>query len=589
MLSLRSAYPLLFGVAFIFIPAAFADKAEPLSALAQMPVKEVTSFKDGHAFVLHEGSMPTDEAGNVVLDYLPAPVLGTFWPYSADKDAKLSSVVASQHKVMVPQSALNVQEFIQANPGAQVVVTELKNAGANNPSSITYDAQILGIPVRSSEELEHNSPPNSGEKLPVYGECVLLKTATGVSTVPLSKIEYVTFKGNYDSKLSREEFRNLLTLKLDWSKGQAAKNAEVGMMYLQQGIRWVPEYKINIDGNGLAHVKMQATIVNDLVDLKDVTFHLVVGVPTFSFKDNTDPIALQGAIVATLDQLQGQYRTASMLSNSIMSQAPMMRDEGAAAESSSPTVTSAEKNEDLFVYTVKHITLSKGQRMVVPVREFDLKYKDIYTIALPFTPPQEIMQQFNQNQQSEIDKLMRAPKFTHKIRLSNKADSPLTTAPALIFRNDKVICQGMMTYTAAGASSDLALTTAVDLKVTKQDKETQRVPNAVSWRNEQYGRVDLAGTLTVKNYSAQPAELEITRYILGKTGTADHDGKCDMVNIFENSDYMPNGSPYPIWWGWYSWPNWWSRFNGVGKITWHNTLKPNDDLDLSYTWSYFWR
>ena len=46
-----------------------------------MPVKEVTVFKDGHAFVLHEGAMPTDAAGNVLMDYLPSPVLGTFWPY----------------------------------------------------------------------------------------------------------------------------------------------------------------------------------------------------------------------------------------------------------------------------------------------------------------------------------------------------------------------------------------------------------------------------------------------------------------------------------------------------------------------------
>ena len=40
---------------------------------ASMPVRELTIFKDGHAFVLHEGNMPTDESGNVVLDYLPAP------------------------------------------------------------------------------------------------------------------------------------------------------------------------------------------------------------------------------------------------------------------------------------------------------------------------------------------------------------------------------------------------------------------------------------------------------------------------------------------------------------------------------------
>lgn len=33
---------------------AYAESAAPLSALAEMPVKEITVFKDGHAFVLHE-------------------------------------------------------------------------------------------------------------------------------------------------------------------------------------------------------------------------------------------------------------------------------------------------------------------------------------------------------------------------------------------------------------------------------------------------------------------------------------------------------------------------------------------------------
>ena len=42
-----------------------APRAVPLRALARMPVKEVTVFKDGHAFVLHEGNMPTDGSGNV--------------------------------------------------------------------------------------------------------------------------------------------------------------------------------------------------------------------------------------------------------------------------------------------------------------------------------------------------------------------------------------------------------------------------------------------------------------------------------------------------------------------------------------------
>ena len=66
-----------------------AERAAPLSALANMPVKEITVFKDGHAFVLHTGKMPTDEHGNVLMDYLKTSVIGTFWPYSADKHARV--------------------------------------------------------------------------------------------------------------------------------------------------------------------------------------------------------------------------------------------------------------------------------------------------------------------------------------------------------------------------------------------------------------------------------------------------------------------------------------------------------------------
>ncbi len=587
---IRRVAPLFICAFLLSCPFAFAEKPQPLSALAQMPVREVTAFKDGHAFVMHEGRMPTDENGNVVMDYLPTPVLGTFWPYSADKDAKLGAVVASQHKVVVPHSALNVREFVEANPGAQVVVTELRNPGGQNASTVTYDAQIVGIPVRSSEELEKNAPPNSGEKLPEYGDCVLLKTALGVSTVPLSQIQYVTFKGNYESKMSREEFRNLLTLKLDWSKGSSAKTADVGMVYLQNGIRWIPEYKLNIDGSGNSRLKLEATLVNDLTDLKDVTVHLVVGVPNFAFKDSVDPISLQGTLAQVAERMPGS-RFGLNLSNAIMSQSMNMQEEGRAeADASSPAVSGSEKNEDLFVFTVQHVTLRKGQRMVLPVYESDMKYRDVYTLSLPFSPPPEIVQHFNSGQQGEIEKLLRAPKFVHKVRLNNKSDYPLTTAPVLMSKNDKVLSQGMMTYTAIGATTDVAITTAVDLKIKKEDKETQRVPNAANWQGDQFGRVDLAGTIHTSNYGTEPADIEVIRYVLGKTGTADHDGKSQMVNVFEDYDFLPDASvQHPVWWSWYSWPNWWSRFNGVGKITWHQVLKPKESLDLGYTWSYFWR
>src|SRR5688500_7518410 len=83
----------------------WAEPAPAVGAMDRMPVKEITVFKDGHALVLHSGSMATDASGDVTMDYLPNPVLGTFWPYSSDKDVKLVSTVSSQRRVAIARTA----------------------------------------------------------------------------------------------------------------------------------------------------------------------------------------------------------------------------------------------------------------------------------------------------------------------------------------------------------------------------------------------------------------------------------------------------------------------------------------------------
>lgn len=569
--------------------SALAEPAAPLSALAEMPVKEITVFKDGHTVVTHEGQMPTDAAGNVVMDYLPTPVMGTFWTYAADKDAKLASVVSSRRKVLVPRTALQLHELIEANAGAEAHIVENRGVGEKS-TAVEYDATVIGIPSRSSEELESTSPPNSGEMLPVLGDVVLLKTAMGVSAVPLIKIDSITFKGNYEGKLSKAEFRNLLTLRMNWS-GEPPRKTNVGMMYLQKGIRWIPQYKVQIDGNGNAVVKLQASIVNDLVDLKDVTAHLVIGVPKFALKGTPDPISMQ----ETFAQLSQSFRDAGLdnsnsFSNAIMSQTAAMapRMEPESGQTPSEEFGSSGRTEDLFLYTLKHVSLKKGQRMVVPVCESTVKYKDIYTLDIPFAPPPEMRPYFRGAQQSQTDKILSQPKVIHKIRLANKSDYPFTTAPALIVSDGRVLAQGLMTYTAIGASSDLPVTAAVDIKVNKEDKEVLRTPNAVTWRGDQYGKIDLNGLISLTNFSNKAAELEIKRNVLGKVVSADHNGVSEMLNVIEDSTITPEEA-YPTWWQWYSWPDWWAHFNGIGRITWKTTLPPNQTVNLNYKWCYFWR
>src|SRR4029078_1971567 len=147
---------------------------------------------------------------------------------------------------------------------------------------------------------------------------------------------------------------------------------------------------------------------------------------------------------------QNGAQSGQMMSNAIMSQTARMGETRAQIPDQphmpGPVIAGNEKAEDLFIFTVHHVTLKKGERMVIPVAHFTLPYKDVYALDLPFAPPPMVMRQFDTERQYELAMLMNAPKVMHKIRLSNTSDYPLTTAPALVVAGQRVLAQGMMTY-----------------------------------------------------------------------------------------------------------------------------------------------
>lgn len=558
-------------------------QAAPLSALARMPVKEVTVFKDGHAFVLHEGAMATDATGNVMMDYLPAPVLGTFWAYSADRTVTLSAVVAGRRKVLVEETALNVAELLEANAGAEVILTEVGRGP--DGKEIKYEGTIVGIPVKTR-----------ADSLPDKGDVILVKTSEGTRVVIVQNIKDVTFKNNYKPRLASEEFRDVLTLRLDWASRKPEARANVGLVYLQKGIRWIPSYKISLDGRGNANVKLQAILLNELTNLENVTAHLVIGVPSFAFKETLDPISLQREAARLSGYFQQNSDQRQMLTNAIATQTARMSERiapqpvtpSAAPADLGPNIGDSGQSEDLFIFTVKNLSLEKGQRMTLPVAEYTMKYKDIYALELPFAPPADVRAGFGNEQQAEVARLLMSPKAQHKIRLTNTSNAPLTTAPALLVKDDRVLAQAMMTYTSPGASVDIDLTKAIDIQVSKSEQETSRTPNALRWNGDWYARVELKGSVKLTSYRRENSEVEVTRYLLGNAIGASNGGQIEKLNVLENDRYIPLGE-YPMWWRWYSWPSWWHQLNGIGRVTWRVTLEPGKSLDLSYNWNYLWR
>lgn len=569
-----------------FTPGRAETQAEPVASLTRMPIREVTIFKDGHAFVVHQGRVPTDPRGLVILDRLPVPVLGTFWPYSAERDVRLSAVTASRRRVRGDQTAIDVRGLLEANPGAAVDLVDVDGKSVSG--------RIKGLPARPVDELLAMEGTLDRDLLPAKGAVVLLETSQGVLALPLERVRSVSFKGSPAAKYANESFRNLLTLGFVWPEGRPRREIEVGMAYVQKGLRWIPSYKVTIGDAGKARVQLQATLVNELADLDEVTANLVVGVPSFAFKEMVDPMALQETVARLGGYFDGQSVSGYAMSNAIMSQTASLGDSRLREEnfrgsdlapSLGPEVAGSEKDEDLFVFTVKGVSLKKGERMVLPVAEYELAYRDVYVLDLPFAPPMEVRANANDAQQRELARLLGAPRFTHVLRLANSTHEPLTTAPALIASGDRVLGQGLMTYTAPGAECDLALTTAVDIKVTKRDKETGRVPGALTVDGSSYLRVDLKGNIAITNHRDQAVDIEVKRSILGHADAAGQTGKVEMVNAYEEGGAVAQ----PPWWGWYGWPGWWGAVNGMGQFNWKSRIGAGKSLDLTYTWHYFWR
>lgn len=571
---------------------ASAGTTTPGRSLARLPVTEVTVFKDGHAFVLHQGRMPADARGKVVLDYLPSPVVGTFWPYAAGPDVRLRTVTAGRHRVRTERTALSLKDLLEANVGREVVVTE-----THGPEPRTYRARIEGLPFRSGEELEAISPPGAGEKTVEKGSVVMLRTEAGVKVIGLDRVLDLSFPADYATSAPGEEFRDLLTLDLEWRGGQPRSEAEVGLVYLQKGIRWIPGYKVELDGRGGAVVRLQATLVNELTDLQDVTAHLVVGVPSFEFKETLDPISLQQAAAQLSAHFRPEARTAYAFSNAIMTQQVSALDPNRAGPGETeggegglgPDVAGSGRNEDLYVFTVPRLTLAKGERTVVTLGEFTMRYRDVFLLDIPFAPPSEVWRQADGARQAELARRVAAPKVMHKVRLTNGSDVPLTTAPALILENGRVLAQSLMTYAAPGSDTDLPVTVAVDVRISKTDVETARKPDAERRQGDAYARVDLAGKIVLVSHRKAAVELEVVRHALGRVDTADSGGKVERVNTLEDPGFTGGSGALPDWWGWFPWPYWWGRLNEVGRIRWMVKLSPGTPVELNYTWHYFWR
>ena len=534
----------------VFLTAALCVLAAGARA-QNLTIKEVTVFKDGHAFVLAEGTLPVTD-GVATLGELPLPVLGTFWPYSAQPGVTLASVTAGMKTVPGERDAASLKELLSRNLGRSATIREFDGT--------PYAASVLAV----SDSL------------------ILLKTETGVKATDLSRIREATFGDEVVKSVPAPIERPQLSLRLT---GASGGRTTVGVTYLQKGLRWIPSYKIDLDGKGQARVKLQATLVNELADLDRATANLVIGVPSFAFKDTLDPIALQQTVANLSPYFARDSRMGNALSGQMAGPVRAYAAESGDGGAGVPEVAGSEQNEDLFVYSVKNVTLKKGERMVLPVAEFSVPYKNVYTLELLPSATRNASGYYDPSAlNAEQARLAAAPKARHQIRLTNTSPFPLTTGPALLMRDGKVLAQGQTFFTPKGGTTDVSLTDATDITIKRADKESERTPHTLKVDGYEYDKVGMTGSVELCNYRAEPVEIEVVRYVLGKVTSAGSSGVVSALDPLAD-DSLPG------WFGQYGNGFERIRFTGLGRVAWKATLPPGGKtcITLDYAWHYFTR
>lgn len=542
-----------------------------------LPITEVTAFKDGHALVVRSGTVKTDGAGDVLLDELPRPLLGTFWASDLEDRAVLRAVTAKVVEETETVEPSNVPDLLTHNVGAEIEFLDVTNGLRR------------GVLRRVLQE--------NGQRLALIEETVAgdENEYTRTAAVPVEQIRDLRFVGDTPTTtMERAVQRPRLSMDLEW-EGAPAEEAGVSLMGVEHGLRWIPAYRVTILDGGRVRIELEATLVNDLADLADARVHLAVGVPSFAFAGQTDPMALVEQL-APLGQAYEPGRRAGremsagqMLSNSIMTQAAYGYDDGAemsGAGGTSPEVGGGERAEDLYVFTVEHLSLERGARMVLPLASYEAPFETVYTLDLIASPPVQALQSFSTQMQRELAMSLDRPMARHVLRITNDNERgmPITTAPALVVKDGRTLAQGLLRYAAPGARADLEVGAAVDLSVTSEETETGREPNALTWGSNRFGRIDIGFLGCVTNRKGHGVTVEVSKLALGLSDGVGAGGEASAVNLLSETAFWTRSS----WWQGYSWPWWWHGVNGATRYTWTLEIGPGERAEFDASWHYFW-
>lgn len=455
---------------------------------APMTVPKVvgaTIYRNGYSLITRRIDATS---GEVTIDELPNPTLGTFWIVT-EGNVRLKSATTTVHETTTPIEAANMDEFLRANAGKRVIL------------EIDGDAKQEGTLVG------------------LRGDVVVLKTDSGTYFVPKARVKSIRVVG--DAELQRTSKVHALKLQLDSPTG-----GTVYLVALEPGLSWSAGYYLDITDAKKLSLVAKGTVVNDVTDLVGVDARLATGFPTIAHLGQIDPLF---SIPPTAQPLRA-YAPENIAAGA-PSAAPRfseMREQMAPPVASMPT----DQSRDLFFYKRPDLSLERGERGYYPLFTFDADYRRVYVWD---AVPQPVgTQDANSTQPVWLS-----------VRFKNTSPVPLTDGSVAAYENGQLVGEQPMLYTPVGADAEVRLSQAPDLKANAVEEEISRdravltIPNRTT-----YDLVHMKVTLTLENFKKESVHTRIGFRFEGKQDSASPESKLSLV---PPQPYQPNPYGRAVW------------------------------------------
>lgn len=578
------------------------------SAGADLPVREVTVFKDGHAMLMHEGTVPLGEGGVVAVRDLPVPVLASFLPYAEGDGLVVDRVRKRRVEREEARAPESLAEALAASIGGEVRV-RLREGAPNDwlQGKLLHltPAQDGPRPLHQTPAPRvvdpfgfHGAPSSSPAIFPPHHERVLmLEMADGVRTISLFDVREVHSIGGAPEFASTKTVEEYEFTVASTAGGALPAEARVGYMYLQRGIRWIPSYRLVQRGDGRAELSLQATIINEIADLEDVRARLAVGVPRIALEGTRDPMG-SGAAPALSEFFPplGPGANADTRSRALLSQMAFSNamPSGGGIETPAPGAPmESDANAELYFFDVENLTLGKGESIVVQLASMTVELEDAYRFEAPLFAglPNRTSYGYLRGNPEPGDAsdraALNAPRVRHLLHWENGESFPLTTAPVMVMDSSgRLLTQSNLRYTAPGAKAEVELNPVLNIIASTEERQTGTTPNAVRVNDVDLMKITMEGTITLVNRRSEATTIEVRRDVMGKITGRKPDGTTGPASLAEVRHQLEDIEQGQ--WRQHL-PEWLAGFNGFDRVTWSVTLEPGEEVSLEAMWEYHWR